>query len=247
MDLKHILSRSLGLVDDCESFLHYVPKEVSRNSWHTFNGGIKEFGRSDDEGFYFDNEYPRHQEIIRPFEIQSELVTNGDYLEFIKSNGYKRPEFWLSDGLDWVKNNNIKSPLYWFYDGKNWRENFFGQSREINLSEPVSHISYYEADAYARFSQKRLPSEFELELYFQNLEMSDLWVWSSSSYQAYPGFKPFKGFAKEYNGKFMSGQITLRGGCVATPGNHYRHTYRNFYRPENRWQFSGIRLAKDIQ
>ena len=247
MDLKYILSKSLGLVDDSQSFLHYSPKEVSKNPWISFDGGIKEFGASDDGGFYFDNEFPRHQEIIRPFEIQSNLVTNGDFLEFIAAGAYQKPQLWLSDGLDWVRNYNVQSPLYWFFDGKNWKENFFGKSREINLNEPVSHISFYEADAYARFCQKRLPSEFELELYLQNQEMSDLWTWSSSSYQAYPGFKPFKGFAKEYNGKFMSGQITLRGGCVATPENHYRHTYRNFYRPENRWQFSGIRLAKDIQ
>jgi ergothioneine biosynthesis protein EgtB len=247
MDLKYILSKSLGLIGKSPSFLQYSPKEMSKNSWISFDGGINEFGAREDEGFYFDNENPRHQEIIRPFEIQSELVTNGDYLEFIEAGGYTRPELWLSDGLDWVRKNNIQSPLYWFSDGENLRENFFGQSREINLNEPVSHINFYEADAYARFCQKRLPSEFELELYFQNLKMSDLWSWSNSFYQGYPGFKPFEGFAKEYNEKFMSGQITLRGGCLATRDNHYRHTYRNFYRPENRWQFSGIRLVKDIQ
>jgi len=247
MDLKYILSQSLGLVNNVEHFECYTPTEIRKNNWSSFDGGIKEFGANNDGAFYFDNEMPRHQEIIRPFEIQSTLVTNGDFLEFLNADAYQRSELWLSDGWDWVNRENIRSPLYWFHDGKTWQENFFGQRREINLQAPVSHISFYEADAYARFCEKRLPSEFELELSLNNQDISDLWIWSNSSYHPYPGFKPFKGFAKEYNGKFMSGQLTLRGGCIATPENHYRSTYRNFYRPENRWQFSGIKLAKDIK
>ena len=146
---------------------------------------------------------------------------------------------------DWKNKFQISTPLYWIKEKGQYFTNFFGIKKPINLNSPVSHLSFYEADAYARFMGARLPREFELELFLRESSQSPLWIWSNSSYHPYPGFEPFEGFAKEYNGKFMSGQMTLRGGCIATPQGHYRPSYRNFYRPTDRWQFSGIKLAKD--
>ena len=144
------------------------------------------------------------------FSLQPELVTNGDYIEFLQSSAYDNSSVWLSDGLDWKNKFQISTPLYWIKEKDQYFTNFFGIKKPINLNSPVSHLSFYEADAYARFMGARLPNEFELELILRESSQSPLWIWSNSSYHPYPGFEPFEGFAKEYNGKFMSGQMTLR-------------------------------------
>ena len=215
--------------------------------------------------FSYDNETPNGLMKIDKFEVQSSLVTNGEWKDFIKSGGYTKPEFWLSDGWEFINKNKINKPLYWMNDEQIFTLNGIS---EINDHEPVSHISFYEADAFARFCDKRLPSEFEIELilsknpingnflesgFLQPLgnasdEISyygDLWVWTNSNYLPYKNYKPFEGLFSEYNGKFMCNQFVLKGGSCVTPKDHIRASYRNFYYPSDRWQFSGIRLVNN--
>lgn len=244
MDLKFIMSLNLGLIDELPQFNKYTLPTITKTNEQYFSGGIYSFGYEGDD-FCFDNERPFHQELLQDFALQSDLVTNGEYIEFLQSSAYDNSSVWLSDGLDWKNKFQISTPLYWIKEKDQYFTNFFGIKKPINLNSPVSHLSFYEADAYARFMGARLPNEFELELILRESSQSPLWIWSNSSYHPYPGFEPFEGFAKEYNGKFMSGQMTLRGGCIATPQGHYRPSYRNFYRPTDRWQFSGIKLVKD--
>jgi ergothioneine biosynthesis protein EgtB len=246
MDLKYILSLGIGFIENSDHFMAYDTTSLRYSEkYKKLNAGITQVGH-DKNSFCFDNELPRHDVLLQNVEIHTGLVTNGEYLEFINSGAYLKSNLWLSDGWEWINSNNVNAPLYWIKEKNEYEEVFFGIKRAINMDAPVSHISYYEADAYARFKGKRIPSEFELELYLSQSKKSQLWAWSKSSYQPYPGFKPFEGFAKEYNGKFMSGQIVLKGGSLATPDNHYRPSYRNFFRPSDRWQFSGIKLAKEI-
>jgi ergothioneine biosynthesis protein EgtB len=239
-----------------------------------FEGGLKETG-STGSGFCFDNEMPRHRVWLEPFALANRLVTCGEYAEFIADGGYRKPELWLSAGWDAVKANGWKAPLYWAErDGASTVFTLRGeQPLEQLASAPVSHLSYFEADAYAHWAGRRLPTEFEWESavegqpvegnfldserliparaidFLQNQNgkkyhwYGDCWVWTSSAYLGYPGFKPLDGSLGEYNGKFMSGQMVLRGGSCVTPQRHIRSTYRNFFSPETRWQFSGIRLA----
>ncbi|WP_207385966.1 ergothioneine biosynthesis protein EgtB [Legionella gresilensis] len=225
--------------------------------------------------FCFDNELPCHQNFITNFSIANRLVTNSEYLEFMLAGGYADPTLWLADGWDWIQNNAITKPLYWLDIDNCWYEFTLTGLKLINYWEPVSHVSYFEADAYARWRSCRLPTEAEWEYfvtqnqlslngnfleqgfyhpqpaYQQSKDMSakqffgDLWEWTSSPYSAYPRYKPFSGLVGEYNGKFMNNQYVLRGGCCASPQQHIRATYRNFYQPEKRWVFSGIRLVKD--
>jgi ergothioneine biosynthesis protein EgtB len=236
-----------------------------------FEGGLREAGHSGD-GFCFDNELPRHRVWLEPFSLGRCLVTCGEFAEFIADGGYKKPELWLSAGWAAVKENGWRAPLYWTERDGAW--NIFTLRGELRLEQiafaPVSQISYYEADAYAHWAGKRLPTEFEWEIaaegqpivgnlldsgnlipipatLLQNQEKTkcygDCWVWTGSAYLGYPGFRPLDGTLGEYNGKFMSGQMVLRGGSCVTPAAHIRSTYRNFFSPETRWQFSGIRLA----
>jgi ergothioneine biosynthesis protein EgtB len=238
-----------------------------------FEGGMREVGYGG-KGFCFDNELMRHRVWLEPFSLARRLVTCGEFAEFMADGGYKKPELWLSAGWAAVKENGWKAPLYWTSEGGAWR--VFTLRGEIPLKEleatPVSHMSYYEADAYARWAGRRLPTEFEWEsaaegrpvegnLLDSGLLMptpygkllqdehatksyfGDCWVWTASAYLGYPGFQPLEGALGEYNGKFMSGQMVLRGGSCATPAQHIRSSYRNFFAPETRWQFSGIRLA----
>jgi ergothioneine biosynthesis protein EgtB len=255
-----------------------------------FEGGLKEAGHAG-EGFCFDNELPRHKVWLEPYGLADRLVTCGEYAEFIADGGYRRAELWLSDGWNAVNNNQWRAPLYWTADNGEW--NIFTLRGEQPLSRmkhvPVSQVSYYEADAYARWSGRRLPTESEWEaaaeghLVNGNLLDSgllrpaaielidkqasaangpaavlagaaptfacpsqlfgDCWEWTASAYLGYPGFHPLPGSLGEYNGKFMSGQFVLRGGSCVTPGPHIRASYRNFFSPDTRWQFSGIRLA----
>ena len=231
-----------------------------------FAGGLVEVGMGG-TGFCYDNELPRHRVWLERYALADRLVTNGEYAEFIADGGYEKPELWLSAGWDAVEQHKWRAPLYW--SGKDGEWSLFTLRGELPLAQlnaaPVSHVSYYEADAFARWAGKRLPTEFEWEAAAEgqpvrgNLMDSgklmpapvdaaqwfgDCWEWTASAYLGYPGFEPLAGSLGEYNGKFMSGQMVLRGGSCATPLAHIRSSYRNFFSPETRWQFSGIRLAK---
>lgn len=241
-----------------------TPVPLSRRD---FAEGIYWIG-SGREKFAFDNEQPRHRVLLPAFRVASRLTTCGEYLEFIADRGYERPELWLSDGWNFIRTQNIRAPLYWMQNRHEWTIFTLGGPRPLRCSEPVVHVSFYEADAYARWCGKRLPIEFEWETAARREPVSgqllqtgrlhpepardgesqfygDAWEWTRSAYDPYPGFKPWKGAVSEYNGKFMCGQIVLRGGSCVTPADHIRPGYRNFFPPGARWQFSGIRLAED--
>jgi dimethylhistidine N-methyltransferase len=211
-------------------------------------GGLVEVG-APAAGFSFDNEGPRHQVWLRPFEISDRLVTNSEWLAFMADGGYRRAELWLSDGWALAQSEFWEAPLYWMRKGDRWHEMTLGGVRRIAAEAPVIHISYYEAAAYAQWAGARLPSEAEWEVAAREdlLEQLDgvAWQWTQSAYSAYPGYRPVVGAVGEYNGKFMIGQMVLRGGASITPEGHSRPSYRNFYRPDQRWMFSGLRLARD--
>ena len=225
--------------------------------WLEHSGGLVEIGHCG-EGFAFDNETPRHPVWLQPYRIASRLVTNGEYLAFIVDGGYRRHELWLSDGWATVQTQGWQAPAYWLApdDPRNaignssgeWAQFGLGGVQPLILNAPVRNLSAYEACAYAEWAGARLPTEFEWEAAsglagFQ--QASDMvWQWTRSSYEPYPGFRPLTGAVSEYNGKFMVGQMVLRGGSLATPPGHTRPTYRNFFPPAARWQFSGIRLAR---
>jgi ergothioneine biosynthesis protein EgtB len=235
--------------------------------WVAFSEGLRSIGHPGGE-FAFDNETPRHRVFVAPFQLAHRLVTNGEYLAFMKAGGYEKPELWLSDGWNARIEEDWNAPLYWFKVGEDWRQFTLGGVREPYPAEPVCHVSYYEADAYARWAGARLPSEAEWEIAAEDAPVSgrflesgrhhpaatgeersltqlygDAWQWTQSAYSAYPGYEPLKGALGEYNGKFMSGQMVLRGASCVTPRSHARRTYRNFFPPKMRWQFVGIRLA----
>lgn len=247
----------------------YVPPNVGKlpdgspGAWEHWSSGIREFGH-DGAGFAFDNEGPRHRAVVSAFVIASRLVTNNEYRQFVDDGGYTRPEFWLSDGWAARRLGGWSAPLYWHRDGSGWLEFTLSGMRPLAPDVPVCHVSYYEADAFARWAGARLPTEFEWETAagsrtvegnFLDTELlhpaggpsyyGDAWVWTASPYVAYPGYRPVTGAIGEYNGKFMCNQMVLRGGSCATPAGHIRPTYRNFFPPDARWQFSGLRLAKD--
>lgn len=211
------------------------------------------FDDSADGQFCFDNELPRHRALLGPFAIASRLVTCGEYRDFIDDGGYERPEHWLSAGWAMVQSNRWRAPMHWHSDGLGcWTEFTLGGVRPLSLQSPVRHVSYYEADAFARWSGHRLPTEFEWEVIVRNDpdELDDAygnaWQWTASDYAGYPGYVPPAGAIGEYNGKFMCGQKVLRGSSWATPPGHSRAAYRNFFDPSTRWQFTGIRLAKTL-
>jgi len=213
--------------------------------WSEFEGGLVEIGHAGD-GFAFDNEGPRHKQFLRPFRLANGLVSNADYLRFVEDGGYSRPELWLSDGWDVAQREGWQAPLYWL-EREGGRQTFTLHGLcELQADEPVTHLSYYEADAFARWAGKRLPTEFEWEHAAANLKnIGQVWEWTGSAYLPYPGYRAPEGAIGEYNGKFMVNQMVLRGGSVATPAGHIRPTYRNFWHPDKRWQFTGIRLAED--
>ncbi len=230
-----------------------APARASRAArWIVRPGGIVEIGH-DSRGFSFDNERPRHAVILQPYEIAERPVTNGEYAAFIEDGGYARAELWLSDGWALVQRDAWKAPLYWIAadacEGLGWREFGLDGLRPLAHDAPVSHLSFYEAAAYAQWAGARLPTEFEWEAAFDAPGIEQMtghvWQWTRSSYEPYPGFKPLAGIAAEYNGKFMVGQQVLRGSSIATPPGHARATYRNFFAPAARWQFTGVRLARD--
>jgi len=227
-----------------------APRPLQTLEWREHQGGVVAIGH-DGQGFAFDNESPRHDTLLRPFRIASRPVSNDEYQAFIADGGYRRAEFWLSDGWARVQDENWDAPLYWLKDDDgSAKENSYAFTlsgvQPLDPHAAVEHVSFYEAAAYATWAGKRLPTEFEWEAASPMFDHGAVWEWTRSSYDPYPGFKAFDGVAAEYNGKFMVGQMVLRGGSTATPPGHMRSTYRNFFSPGARWQFSGIRLAEDI-
>jgi ergothioneine biosynthesis protein EgtB len=242
-DIKHALfANPLLPAYTTEAPASATPAE---QGWRAHPGGLVEIGHRGEQ-FAFDNETPRHVVMLRPFRIASRPVSNGEYLAFMQDGGYRRPEFWLSDGWTRLQAEGLDAPLYWLLDNDGSRSVFtLSGVRALDRDAPVEHVSFFEAAAYAAWAGKRLPTEFEWESAVRDFTFGQVWEWTRSSYDPYPGFKPFTGAAAEYNGKFMVGQIVLRGGSVASPPGHVRSTYRNFFQPSARWQFSGIRLAED--
>ncbi len=241
--------------------------------WVSFDEGVHPIGH-DGSGFAFDNESQRHRTFVEPFALASRLVTNGEYLAFMNDSGYDRHDLWLSEGFGWVQKQEWQAPLYWEQiDGDWWVQTLYGLQK-VNPNEPVCHVSYYEADAYARWAGVRLPTEFEWEIGSKDLPkqgnladsrlfhpqplngnervgglsqmIGDVWEWTSSHYSPYPGYRAVEGALGEYNGKFMANQFVLRGGSCATSQSHIRPTYRNFFPADAGWQFTGIRLAQSL-
>ncbi|WP_020402323.1 ergothioneine biosynthesis protein EgtB [Gracilimonas tropica] len=244
-------------------------KSVPELSWSSFGEGVYEVGHKGDD-FGYDNEFPRHKTYIHDFELANRLVTNAEFIEFIESGAYGEPKWWLDEGFSTVRDEGWNAPLYWEKrDGEWWQFTLSGMEK-IDPNEPVTHVSYFEADAYALWRGYRLPTEFEWEVAAESMEVTgnfadaanlhpvalqnarsglqqmfgDVWQWTQSSYAPYPGYKPLPGALGEYNGKFMCNQYVLRGGSCATSKSHFRKTYRNFFHANERWQFTGIRLAK---
>ncbi len=269
-DVKHLLS-----LNPLRPAYRKSPQPASSSPlalrWHSHPGGVTWVGH-DGASFAFDNEGPRHRALVEPFALGSRLITNGEFLSFIEDHGYERPELWLSDGWEAVRTHHWGAPLYWWQEGETWHTLTLSGPRRVQVSEPVCHVSFYEADAFARWAGARLPSEVEWEIFGARAEiegnlletallhprsdggagpeaprqlLGDVWEWTSSPYAPYPGFRPPPGALGEYNGKFMVNQLVLRGGSCVTPRSHLRATYRNFFPPHARWQFSGIRLARD--
>jgi ergothioneine biosynthesis protein EgtB len=265
-DIKYSLSRN-------SIYPAYLPVELEKSAaavaldWRQYDG--REFTAGyQGEGFCFDNEQPVHAVLLQPYALANRLVSNGEYLQFIADEGYRRPEFWLSDGWATVTDNQWRAPLYWRLIDGVWQEYTLYGLQPLDVNRPVSHLSAYEADAYARWAGARLPTEFEWEAAAAELSpqgqfvesgelhpqactsgsdtqmYGGLWQWTSSSYGPYPGYAPAAGVVGEYNGKFMANQLVLRGGSCVTAESHIRGSYRNFFYPPDRWQFTGVRLAK---
>jgi ergothioneine biosynthesis protein EgtB len=271
-DIKHVLSRNPlepAYRHDHPEYRHGSGR-IPPLEWMPIDGGLREVGALPEDGFCFDNETPRHRVWIDAFKLANRPVTNDEYRQFIRDGGYDEPRIWLSDGWAAAQCEGWRRPLYWS-EGLETEFTLRGRC-ELDLAAPVCHVSYYEADAFARWAGARLPTETEWELAATDRPSSghfaesgalhprpcldggigapaqlfgDVWEWTASSYSAYPGFRPAAGALGEYNGKFMCNQLVLRGGSCATPAGHVRASYRNFFYPHARWQFSGLRLARD--
>jgi ergothioneine biosynthesis protein EgtB len=262
-DLQHMLSKN-PIAPVYLPPTAAPPASCAAPGYEPFAGGVAEIGHAG-AGFAFDNERPRHRVVTEPYELARRLVTGGEFQEFMRDGGYTRPELWLSDGYRFIQDENIRMPLYWQERAGGYVRFSLHGLVPVDPAQPVCHVSYYEADAYARWANARLPTEAEWELAYAARPVSGqfawpgrasflpmhtdaafgtAWVWTASPYVAYPGFKAASGALGEYNGKFMCNQLVLRGGSCFTPVHHVRATYRNFFPPTARWQVTGIRLAR---
>ena len=273
MDIKHVFSVN-PLLPAYQAPRPQISGPPTPLAWAEFQGGLVETGHIG-SAFAFDNETPRHKVWLEPFRLATRPVSCGEYLGFIEAGGYARPEFWLSDGWAAVREQGWAAPLYWRHEDGEWSVFTLSGRCRLNPAEPVCHLSFYEADAFAKWAGKRLPSEAEWEVAAEGLTVAgnfadsrhlhpraapasadekpilrqmfgDVWEWTASPYIAYPRFRPAAGTVGEYNGKFMCNQMVLRGGAAVTPAGHARATYRNFFPPSARWAFSGLRLAEDL-
>ncbi len=242
-DLKYTLSINPIFPVYKEDFALVEKINDAQEGFIEVEGGIKQIGFTG-EGFHFDNELGRHKVYLKDFEISESLITNLDFIEFIEDGGYENHNLWHSEGWDWVNQNNINSPLYWHKKDGEWFNFTLSGLHKLNPSSPLCHISFYEASAFADWKGMRLPTEYEWETAADKFEWGLRWEWTSSDYAPYPNFKTADGAVGEYNGKFMVNQRVLRGASVATSPGHSRMTYRNFFHPHLRWQFTGLRLAK---
>jgi ergothioneine biosynthesis protein EgtB len=263
-DVKHLLSMNPLMPAYASTPLPPAPPAAPLR-WLQFDAGVIEIGH-DGGGYCFDNELPRHRQFVEPYALASRLSTNADYLAFVRAGGYRDPALWLSEGWDWVCSNSLAHPLYWRELDGQWHEFTLHGLQPLDPQRPAVHLSYFEADAYARWAGARLPTEAEWE-HAACAARDDAarglhpagdgdgpgqffgacWQWTSSSYAPYPGYAPQPGALGEYNGKFMSNQYVLRGSSCATPAGHARPAYRNFFPASARWQYSGIRLARSLQ
>ena len=269
-DIKHVFSVNPLRPVYRETAVPAGDSAVRPASWLGFEEGVYEIGHSGD-GFAYDNEEPRHRHFLESFELSDRLVTNGEYLAFMEDGGYTRPELWLSLGCAAVQEHGWTEPFYWERRDGAWMVFTLGGMRKLDLDEPVCHLSYFEADAYARWAGARLPTEAEWEVAAASVPVrgnfvdagryhpaaapladglrqmyGDVWEWTASPYTPYPRYRPAPGAVGEYNGKFMCDQYVLRGGSCATSLSHIRPTYRNFFPPEATWQFTGVRIARDV-
>lgn len=242
-DIKYILGNNplFPIYDDA-----FVENPIQNfdQKWIQIDEGLYEIGHENLNEFCYDNELKRHKVWLNNYQISNKLVTNGEYIEFIDSGGYQDFNLWHSDGWAWLNREKISNPLYWYFEGGEWFQYTLGGLKKINPNESLSHIAYYEAFAFAQWKGLRLPTEFEWEAAQHQFKWGSRWEWTESAYLPYPGFQKAAGAIGEYNGKFMVDQRVLRGASVATPAKHSRPTYRNFFQPYHRWQFTGIRLAK---
>lgn len=246
MDIKHALSMN-PLRPAYRSAQARSTGATGSLGWREFEGGLVETGH-DGQGFSFDNEGPRHRSWLDAFALAIRPVNCGEYIAFIEDSGYRRPEFWLSAGWECVSQRGWEAPLYWEKKGGAWQVFTLSGLEPVDPSRPVCHVSAFEAAAYAKWAGKRLPREAEWEIAAEAVQgTGEVWEWTASPYVAYPGYREPAGAIGEYNGKFMASQMVLRGGCAATPAGHVRPTYRNFFPPDARWMFGGIRLAEDLR
>lgn len=241
-DLKHTLSYNPIYPVYKENF-NLTAQQNSEKGWLKIDEGIYSIG-FEGEGFHFDNEKGRHQVFLHEFEISKSLVTNAEFIEFMEAGGYENFKFWLDEGWNWITENQVKSPLYWTKIDDKWYSFTLEGLKPLEPEDILTHISFYEAQAFATWKGCRLPTEFEWEVAADQLDWGKRWEWTYSAYLPYPKFKIAEGAVGEYNGKFMVGQMVLRGSSTATPEGHSRKTYRNFFQPKYRWQITGIRLAK---